>query len=820
MKYSYRYILSLIMAVALTAGLSSCKDDLIPEEDTGYPSEKKEGTALMLELGLQSLARDGSSTSYEDYEDYIDPSKVSLLFFYADTEANGTRSANYNKLIRQFKHDELKFIPIENTLEGTLLNWYVKIEGIDESFARQLRSHNFKVVALVNWEDVTLTGSVYNEDGTIDKYGVDLGMLHHLSNYDDPYVSKPGVYGFLYQPGLEKYNYGHMGLYRDWVDDNVIDFEGKSAEQWLRENWWPERKLKEDYINTVTGEPVYTYEDLLISWNFNAAWNYGNPDYNPEKDFPKLYRPSDWAWKNHNDFYVWLLNKQPEVENPEDQQEQSKYLKDLTVTSDKLGFEFKAPKEAEEIEYTLPGSYRDEINGKIGVVLNPGNLDANSINFNLLSGGKIKINWGSAVAGQDAQLCYMIRDSKDIPGEKYEYKSSSGSTDIESFIDTGRNTEKSQFMTIYCATGQAVIYSIEYIRDEYLEETAHKGKVISKENPIPMYGVQEYAALGTFWKTGTLFNLSDFNNLSLIESGYPGYKRLYLIRSVAKVEVKIPKTFNAHHVYMRGMNRKSRHEPMDITLPTDRIWADNSLAPNVHPESCECNILKDHTPFFQCDDYQNHLLWYYGTWNSVSSDRFNDLYFKFPIPAPNAFGKPTVSPDNDPYWDGYPHILNPLIGTQNFTEFLSAGTSEGIYDRYVLYVPEKFSDDPHEPGDQWSVPDVCHIEFRRGQDATEEFEADPATNLDDDDCFRIYFTKDGYNKKYLPDFETKLEKEPDKVRNWENYYEQNKENLQTHWPIVRNHVYSFIVEDAYNAVIIVKLNVLPWKETEQNNYNW
>ena len=117
-------------------------------------------------------------------------------------------------------------------------------------------------------------------------------------------------------------------------------------------------------------------------------------------------------------------------------------------------------------------------------------------------------------------------------------------------------------------------------------------------------------------------------------------------------------------------------------------------------------------------------------------------------------------------------------------------------------------------------PKVCHIEFRRGEDPTGEYYEDPYDNIDDNNCYRLYFITGGYNKdsKYIPDFNVKDE---DRVsESWENKYEQNSDNLSLHWPIMRNHVYSFTVSDASNRVVIVNLNVLPWKEVSDNSYKW
>ena len=220
------------------------------------------------------------------------------------------------------------------------------------------------------------------------------------------------------------------------------------------------------------------------------------------------------------------------------------------------------------------------------------------------------------------------------------------------------------------------------------------------------------------------------------------------------------------------------------------------------------------------------LAWYYGSWkNNQGNIGSGDNIVQ--VPNETDYGNTLITQPNlkteDPphqFWTQYPHIINPRIERSDFVEFEPVGEAKGIYNRYVLYVPEKFVDDPNSDGKVKENPKVCHIEFRRG-DMDADTPKDPYLNVDDNYCYRIYFTKGGYNNEsnLIPKFEADKPGTKDK-QTWENMYEQNVDNLKKHWPIVRNHVYSFVVEDAKNKVVVVKLEVLPWKEVPLNDYKW
>lgn len=325
------------------------------------------------------------------------------------------------------------------------------------------------------------------------------------------------------------------------------------------------------------------------------------------------------------------------------------------------------------------------------------------------------------------------------------------------------------------------ISQIEYIQDEYLYEMAREGvKPDTKEHPIPMYGVQKFGKLEDVWKEGTVFDLSDFNKLN--PTGYEG-GTIQLLRSVAKVELLLPPEL-FDHAFLRAMNRTAYSEPMDVATSTSKIWVDaDNLGYSTHNSDCEWSKLTGLTPFYGSTNYENQLSWYYGNWGKHKGDSSPDEKKKFKT-------------------GDYPQILNPRIHRSEFVKFLETDVTKEGYMRYVLYVPEKFVDDPTDVDADnigQSAPKVCHIEFRDTKDRD--------YNLDDNNCYRIYFTEGGvYSGDQFtpPTFESDEE-------TWEQKYEQNPEILKKHWTIMRNHIYTFTVEYNPGGKLAVQVKVLPWK---------
>ena len=332
------------------------------------------------------------------------------------------------------------------------------------------------------------------------------------------------------------------------------------------------------------------------------------------------------------------------------------------------------------------------------------------------------------------------------------------------------------------AMGLTTDWASSEITTDSKDNEWNTGVMPTVEQPIPMYGIQEFGALKDVWKEDTVFDLSNFDRMTP-----PSYKYsdIWLLRSVAKVELLIPASMEPHSVFLRSANRSARCEPVDVITNTKDIWFDGASG-STHPDAREWSQLIGRQPFYDTNgtpsSYQNALAWYYGRWDHVNSNLA-------PAPDPNR---------------AYPHILNPMINRSDFTEFIKAESNDSQYERYVLYVPEKFVDDPENAGDPTSDPKVCHIEFR--------VSGDPTDDLDDDNCYRIYFVDKGMTDKVE---DVTFEKdESGTVLNWENMYEKDLDNLKQHWPIMRNHWYTFTVKDANSMYLNVNVQILAWKKQE------
>lgn len=414
-------------------------------------------------------------------------------------------------------------------------------------------------------------------------------------------------------------------------------------------------------------------------------------------------------------------------------------------------------------------------------------------------------------------------NKNDIPTEGYIYN-----------IDPKSN----QYVDVYIGSwaGTVNFYEIEYIRDYHIYDTARTCIMPSADNPIPMYGVQNFDAVGDFICPDETFNMSqwDKQNPADPQKKYV-YKDVYLLRSVAKVEVlfdrKVFKNNVPSHVMMRVLNRSARCAPKDLKNPTEWVWfgargIDNLLAEGNKdlapiPEAADResfpgyeaewnNIIryghlytgtrdtnKDWDEMSEADRiaqqtaYRNKTSWFHGIWTKeATSDDTNadnqhqyvwnkswdwneSVYgYKVDVAGPNT---------GDPVW---PRILNTRVDRSDYCRMHyvsglgSSGFSSDQYVRYMMYIPEKNIDDADDMGYLGARPKVTHIEVRF--DGMSDFQ-----NFDDDNCYRIYFMN--YNDKDNVDYAHTI------ARNgWDNL-EYDHGFLRRLQPIMRNCHYIFKV---------------------------
>lgn len=461
------------------------------------------------------------------------------------------------------------------------------------------------------------------------------------------------------------------------------------------------------------------------------------------------------------------------------------------------------------------------------------------LNFQARTSGTLRIKWSSAdenvesglavqvglsgIAGTDAEKKCIYKECPSLNStQPTNWKDLEGGLE---YLDISV-PEGSLPVYIFCTKGKAVVYSVEFIRGSYLFETDREGVLPNENQGIPMYGVQDFPAIPD-WQRGTTINISD-------QTG----NNVNLIRALAKVEVYISKSYKAkpRHVYMRNMNRVARCEPMDVHNSTELLFGDEKdhmATDNNGNYLCEWFRIQQYGPSYQTPDYVNWLSWFYGSWQRSkfdNEDRYKQISWKNNGKDANYVVNYSASNQGDHIryyvarnmtgWDQNnsfeskyatltqnmkdqtpPHLFNPYIYRNDFCRFLEVPTDDNYY-KYILYLPEKNIDDPTVAGQMESDPKVPHIEYRFEPKAISKKADEPSAvdegyynseyNLDDNDCFRIYFTS--YSANGTNGVEANPEIIDKKVKqSTYDAYERNKNNLKYHWPIMRNHKYSFHV---------------------------
>lgn len=313
------------------------------------------------------------------------------------------------------------------------------------------------------------------------------------------------------------------------------------------------------------------------------------------------------------------------------------------------------------------------------------------------------------------------------------------------------------------------VKNIKDLQDLTLEWVNNNSVIIpSEDNPIPMFGMQSFDAIPN-WTYGEPYDISK----STDNQQSPKY--ISLIRSLAKVELTLKQ--QAQQVRLCNFNGTSRSVAVDLFTPTSESWK-----PHVenHDENCEWFAIQQHGPAPMGEEYTEES---YKTWS--------DWFGKYSLHTEEPEGPDDSTTDS-------PHLFNPeksvvtacdLKNTEP-TENKDTEPTENRTFKYVIYVPDTNISEPSS--DEAHKALVPYIEYTY----------DSGENHDDNDWRRIYFTD--YSKKDHPVKSVYADKYDD--------YESNAENLKLHWPIMRNHKYSFSVNaSAYDLVIQAK--VVSWNYT-------
>lgn len=843
----FTYILKSLAIILLPCFCYSCIDDPIIEDDPNVNGEGN-GYYLTFRMGLPILSREGAIDNYEQYDNLIETDNIRLLFFYANKG-----DENYDYFYREFKSEELNFVPITTSPDGSKIHLYVRIpiDKIEngEDFADFVRDNDFKIAALVNWPE---TPSLTTSD--------DIHKLHKIS-YDksmspDGSNDRFNTYNFLEGPHYE------MGAYTTWYNVIPTDDDGSELKEndrlneWLRSIWNPSH-AKNPALTLGAAPSGYSYQheeygrysDLWFLWNFGGADNI-KPDENLDPKLKREFYSNDenntppradetssnvikyanfageWENRNGKNLRKWITDFIPKEEtegpitsdltvvnqdDPTDPDEERNYL-NFKKHDDAKAFKIETASGSGQYYYgvRLPHVNPDTNNNKY-----VGDNTSGVFSFEARAVGTcyVTVRCGSSAGSFVIQTGTSEAVTVTVPAATDKQKTFTNTFKEGKIGITGGQ----QTVYIYNnGTTDLEVLQIEFIQGLNIYYTSRE----SYTQPIPMYGVQKYDKLANIWMQGTTFDLSNLNGTGPSNNGTGpsnySYEDIYLLRSVAKVEINIPSNLNAHHVYLRCANHSARCEPVDVSTNTKDIWKDHVNDSHATSTNCEHFSLVGYTPFYHCENansgptqfktFRETLAWYYGRWGKIDADG------KLKIKGFDGSADATVEvPDkNQGNATDYPHIINPRIIRSDFIEFHKVGSSGG-YDRFVLYVGEKFVDDPNNIGKDKKLadesPKVCHIEFRINRPGLYE---DPFYNLDDDNCYRVYFTENGVQSSYLPTFS-------DGNDTWEKRYEQNVDNLKEHWPIIRNHWYKFNVADIPepdSKYLSVDVKVLAWAKRD------
>lgn len=777
------FALRLGIALLVCAISISCIDENIITEKQNEESNDEEfahnSLTLYFESGDDFSTRYATNSDVELNDSYI--RKYRVKFFEAQTgndyflfESDIIKEDNNNfEVINDDKGNEIYKTKIQiGNLKDNNGNPIAKL------IRDQLKDYPFKVAFIVNMP---------NEDRT--EWGFDCSYLNtnptNLKTIHDLH--------FLYEDKDKEYSGKYPFLAKDnWVSDNVnwvqersttLDYNvdpsltktnpekinsESNASKWIKSYWDP--MWDKDYQNGNKDKPVYReYANL---WQY---WNFGGSTYGDEHNlsYKKLWNGTEWGdkWKKRNaDWFIdsedwfkwnefWFSNKSSYYENDglwvvqnlnhPDPNDESTYVR---ITKNN-GYGIILPK-SDGLNDTKNNNDFDKYlyyNDSEGI------YGYGCIRFMAPSSGNLRIKYNSLNGGNTTLR--IQRSSNPIldvstTSKNTTYKDIEIPNSTIKYLSIKITGDPEPIFIYNVSDNPAVVYAVEYISDTHLYETNWEGMQPSLSTKyIPMYGVEQYDAIGV-WNNGQTIDLRS--------------KPVALIRSIAKVVVNLPKRAKA--VYMRCMNSNAANEPGDVSTPTSITWKEKHKSTLANEEDCEWFRIQSYKPWYQSGlgDHDTWMKWFYGTWKSWKG--WTDTFYTTEEP---------------------PHIFNPNIIRSDFCEFIYAGEVNG-YHRYVLYTPEKAVDDPNTWSDPSSSPKVIHIEYRYDTDTS---------NFDDNSCYRIYFTD------YKNNDEIKKQR-----RDTYDSYEQNNDNLQKHWPILRNHVYTFNVSESSTTLTEQNINVriTPW----------
>ncbi|MCH5224569.1 MAG: hypothetical protein J1D77_01170 [Muribaculaceae bacterium] len=868
--------LFIFIASSIVIGsLAGCTDEAIspfdPSGSGGYEEVKGDALKFTVKLdrvfdekdGTRALDYEWDNTTYAYYENYIDVQDMFHVYFFDLT----------GKFLFESKSRWVNQLSSGTTTEWEVTSPVFTMGNADDYgdywayIKDKLRNEGFKIAILANhtesqvpqdWgPEKTKYSEAYDavrkglqpiaedlKDKTLPELEKSLVTINdfHFTNSSGAYNSKGTdaqkkryeAYKAVVKDGSLTGPSNIWMVSRSEMNDGLNPFPKSfdsraTAKEWIREFWDPSRRLNPKDAVYMNETQYRFYRHLHYLWNFggddrftiktDASGNivrdkYEDPEFEEtvknasSNPISYSYHAKEWEGRNGYVLRNWLTDWKAGTPKTS-----ASYGSDFSIHSDDYG-------EFYNIDFT-PGGYSEAVvpdesqkyyGVKLKAISEPTDFDTSvkdCIHFTARSVGSIflKVSGGSGTNKLQIKINGNMNDSK-------SYTVAANKTTDISHESLAHCAGGDADVWIYCTSGEVTIHQIEFVRDQYLYLTDREGILPSMENPIPMYGVQDFPPLGDVWDEGSTYNLSQILEGSI--SDIYQSRSISLIRSVAKVTVWFPKTLGEpKHIYARGFNTTAFAEPMDVFMPTNLLWSkdvshpqsvnyDKSFDANyydkyfgfyrnfykfssdaekkekqaeitglTHNGVCEWYKLQEFGPYFGSNlAFDTYYGWLYGSWAKLP----------FPWHYNNLEAYQNLSPVNG--FDS-PHIFNPLILRADFISFVDVTKYfNDNYYHYVIYMPERAIDDPTTLADKASGTTIIpHIEIRFKSGSTQVTATDDR-NLEDNDCYRIYFTQNG-----MTDYGRSLKKDDF------NAYEQNNSNLKKHWPVVRNHLYRFIVTD-------------------------
>lgn len=811
-----RYI-SLVFTLLILVVLTGCVYEDLPLQDDGATVRPGDPMTLTFTVGVPAMGTDGSPKTRaiyygnpEYYEDWIDTQDgLRVLFFLHRREVTGAGAP-----AGQYDDDNPKVaVDPQNPMKDYFLfestsRWATQLPYDDdgnlryqvtvplyrigneeseyqdkwETIRELLRTCDFKIAILANHPECftwTLENSVLSAPDINNLKGLSklktINDIHHSvgdKNYATGGSGRQDGYQMLVDNKNKINGLGTMGPFIDWVimrSQLYGDALGgtfsdqETARTWIRDRWRPDIKYNEDNDPDIEYEALYhNYRHIWSYWNFGgAAADNGLPYSDKSRINTHI---NEWEVRNGALLREWVttayeknsgnLTNLSTASNDEGKYDGSMPLTlrpsaaTAVITSGSSGKRFygvKLPKLSSAPSSTSASDcFYFKLNAKGTITVR-------------YSGGTLTLKAGSSTTNGSTT-------SKTINGMSM--------TEMSCNIDL--NGDNAYDCYLYSTNGEPVVYDIEVTQDQYIYLTDREGILPSSDHPIPMYGIQKYDKLEGFWDEDASFDLTGGGADS--EGNPYKAKTIFLLRAVAKIEVKIPKSIGVpKHVYMRSLNRNVRCEPMDVSTPTDEIWKD-------HDNGCEWEMIQQHGTFynngFSKDAYKKHLTWYYGTWLEWGWN-FNG-YSSY---VPNESTGP------------FPRVMNPYINRSDYAAFIDVTDYyNDEYYHFLFYMGENTLDASSQyNGDGGSIM-VPHVEIRfdARYTPTSKMASNNDLNLTDNDCYRIYFTPGGI----APGARDANGASKIPYNQYASQYENKAEYIRQHWPIMRNHVYRFTVKDA------------------------